>query len=87
VQVSAEDLNATSGLPGGVTLQGARTNVRVSLTYLHGWVLGRGAVPIDHLMEDTATVEISRMQLWQWIRHGARTSSGEMITRELVSGC
>lgn len=85
VQVSAEDLAATSELPGGITLRGVRTNIRVSLLYLLSWVQGRGAVAIEHLMEDAATVEISRMQLWQWIRHGARTTAGVEITRDLVS--
>ena len=71
---------------GGVTLQGIRTNLRVSLTYLRSWLQGRGAVAIDNLMEDAAAVEISRMQLWQWIRHGAYTTSGERVTRDLVAG-
>lgn len=86
VLVSAADLADLRGLPGGVTLPGVRTNLRVSLTYLCSWVLGRGAVAIDHLMEDAATVEISRMQLWQWIRHGAYTVSHERVTRDLVAG-
>jgi malate synthase len=85
VMITAADLNATDDVPGGVTLRGVRTNLRVSLAYLRSWVQGRGAVAIDHLMEDAATVEISRMQLWQWIRHRARTTSGVEVTRDLVA--
>ena len=69
-----------------MTLQGLRTNIRVSLAYLRAWVEGQGAVTVDHLMEDAATVEISRMQIWQWIRHRARTAEGVVITRDLVAG-
>lgn len=85
VRVGVADLTAIEGVPGGITLRGVRTNLRVSLAYLCSWVQGRGAVAIDNLMEDAATVEISRMQLWQWIRHGAKTTSGVRITRELVA--
>ena len=84
VTVTAAQLNAISGVRGGVTPEGVRTNLRVSLAYLRAWLQGQGAVAVNHLMEDTATVEISRMQLWQWIRHGAKTTTGIEITRELV---
>ncbi|HEY5820996.1 MAG TPA: malate synthase A [Propionibacteriaceae bacterium] len=85
VLVGAAELDATARVPGDVTLHGLRTNIRVSLAYLRAWIEGRGAVEVDHLMEDTATVEISRMQIWQWIRHGARTTEGVVITRDLVA--
>lgn len=85
VVVEAAELDASDRVPGEVTLHGLRTNVRVSLAYLRAWVEGRGAVAVSHLMEDAATVEISRMQIWQWIRHGARTAEGVTITRELVA--
>ena len=57
-----------------------RTNVAVSLTYLAAWIGGAGAVAIDNLMEDAATVEISRMQVWQWLRHRAGTEDGTPVT-------
>ena len=63
--------------------QGVQTNVSVGLRYLDAWLGGVGAAAIDNLMEDAATAEISRAQLWQWIRHGCRTSEGEVITAEL----
>ena len=66
--------------PGEITLQGVQTNVSVGLRYLDSWLGGVGAAAIDNLMEDAATAEISRAQLWQWIRHGCRTSEGEVVT-------
>jgi malate synthase len=70
-------------IPGSsVTAAGVRTNVRVALEYLADWLAGSGAVGIDNLMEDTATAEISRAQLWQWIRHHARVDGTEPFTRE-----
>lgn len=56
---------------GRISESGVRTNISVAIEYLAQWISGRGAVPIDHLMEDAATAEISRAQLWQWLRHGA----------------
>jgi len=69
--------------PGEITLQGVQTNVSVGLRYLDAWLGGVGAAAIDNLMEDAATAEISRAQLWQWIRHACRTSEGELIGAEL----
>jgi malate synthase len=69
---------------GPITETGLRTNVNVGLRYLESWLRGTGCVPINHLMEDTATVEISRMQVWQWIRHGARMEDGRTVTADLV---
>ena len=72
------------GVPGGtITESGLRTNVDVSLQYLNAWLLGNGAVAIYNLMEDAATAEISRSQIWQWIRHQAKLEDGTTITREL----
>jgi malate synthase len=85
VAVTAEQLIALGGMPRSITLAGVRTNLRVPLTYLSAWLGGRGAVAINHLMEDAATVEISRMQIWQWIRHNAHMSGGVPITRDLVA--
>ena len=58
---------------------------RVGFLYLSAWLGGRGAVGIDGLMEDAATAEICRAQLWQWIRHGTLLDDGRPVTRELVS--
>jgi malate synthase len=69
---------------GSITGEGVRTNVEVSLHYLEAWLRGKGCVPIRHLMEDAATVEISRAQLWQWVRHGAKLSDGRRIDRAYV---
>ena len=63
---------------------GVRTNVRISLEYLAAWVGGAGAVAIDNLMEDAATVEISRMQVWHWLHHRVRTADGTEVTEDLV---
>jgi malate synthase len=83
-ETSAADL-VGKAVPGDITLHGVRNNIEVSLRYLTAWVGGRGAVTINHLMEDAATVEISRMQIWQWIRHGAQTAGGITITAPLVT--
>jgi malate synthase len=85
VELAAEHLIALGDMPHSITLAGVRTNLRVPLAYLSAWVGGRGAVAINHLMEDAATVEISRMQIWQWIRHSARMTGGIPITRDLVA--
>jgi malate synthase len=69
---------------GTITVPGVRTNVRAALRYLDAWYRGTGAVAIDHRMEDAATVEISRAQLWQWIRHGARAEGEGPVTPSLV---
>ncbi|MHC4971708.1 MAG: malate synthase A [Planctomycetota bacterium] len=69
---------------GRVTEAGLRTNLSVALRYLHSWLRGNGCVPIANLMEDAATAEISRAQLWQWIRHGAALDNGASVTAELV---
>jgi len=67
---------------GRVTEAGLRGNISVGLQYLAAWLGGSGAVAINNLMEDAATAEIARSQLWQWIRHGAKTESGGPITVE-----
>jgi malate synthase len=68
-------------IPGGrVTEAGVRGNVSVALQYLEAWLRGSGAVAINNMMEDTATAEIARAQLWQWIRHGTRTEGGAPVT-------
>lgn len=82
-RVTPEDLT-TVGAPT-VTLDGVRTNISAALRYLSRWVAGFGAVAIDSLMEDAATVEISRAQLWQWICNGTRTTDGPAVTKDLVA--
>jgi malate synthase len=68
-------------IPGsGVTAAGVHTNIRVALEYLAAWLDGSGAVGIDNLMEDTATAEISRAQLWQWRRHRVPVDGGAPLT-------
>jgi len=84
VDVGASDLLALSDVPGDVTEQGLRTNVSVALRYLQSWLSGTGAAAIDNLMEDVATAEISRAQLWQWLHAGTRLDSGEAVTNDLV---
>ncbi|MBW3633541.1 MAG: malate synthase A [Chloroflexi bacterium] len=82
VQVEAAQLTDLT-VPGGeITEAGVRANVSVALQYLNAWLLGTGAAAINNLMEDAATAEISRAQLWEWIRNGATTEDGEPITRE-----
>ena len=74
------DLRITGGR---VTREGVRTNVDVALQYLEAWLRGNGAVAIHNLMEDAATAEISRSQLWQWIRHRAPVEDGDAVTEAL----
>jgi malate synthase len=63
---------------------GVRNNINVGIHYLGSWLAGNGCVPIHNLMEDAATAEISRAQLWQWVRHGATLADGRKVTLELV---
>lgn len=83
VKVQAEDL-LDLDFPGTITMEGVRTNVEVGILYLSSWLSGSGAVAIHNLMEDVATAEISRSQLWQWIRHSSRTEDGISITEPLI---
>ncbi len=64
---------------GEITLEGLQTNVSVGVQYLAAWLSGRGAVPINNLMEDAATAEICRSQIWQWVHHGARFSGTDIV--------
>ncbi len=74
-------------VPGGrVTDAGIRGNVNVAVQYLAAWLGGSGAVAINNLMEDAATAEIARSQLWQWIRHRVTTAEGTVVTLALVRG-
>ncbi len=71
---------------GALTEEGLRANIRVGVQYIEAWLAGRGAVPLYNLMEDAATAEISRAQIWQGIRHGARLADGRAVDRALVEG-
>ncbi|WP_106539484.1 malate synthase A [Haloactinopolyspora alba] len=84
VEVTTADLLDVASTPGSVTEAGLRTNVAVALRYLEAWLGGRGAVAIFGLMEDAATAEISRSQVWQWIRAGTELDDGSVVTRPLV---
>ncbi len=84
VHVTAEQLLDVSSTPGSVTEAGLRSNISVGIQYLHAWLRGQGAVGINNLMEDAATAEISRSQVWQWISCGAELDTGTVVTRDLV---
>jgi malate synthase len=84
VAVTAEQLQDLAATPGRVTEAGLRTNVNVGFQYVSFWLTGRGAAAINSLMEDAATAEISRTQLWQWAQHGAQLEDGRTVTPELV---
>ncbi|MEK7688330.1 MAG: malate synthase A, partial [Pseudomonadota bacterium] len=82
VHVTAADLIA---MPEGTkTEAGLRQNVAVGIGYVEAWLRGIGCVPLFNLMEDAATAEISRAQVWQWVRHAQTLNDGRLITRELV---
>jgi malate synthase len=84
VSVTAEQLLDVAATPGEVTEAGLRGNVSVALQYLAAWLQGNGAVAINNLMEDAATAEISRSQVWQWVHNGVQLPGGTLITKELV---
>jgi malate synthase len=83
VQVSAADLLQVP--QGTITDGGLRTNLSVGVQYLEAWLRGSGCVPLYNLMEDAATAEISRAQVWQWIRHGAALEDGRKVTVVLAN--
>jgi malate synthase len=78
VDVAAADLLDVEATPGAITENGIRGNVSVGVRYLASWLSGVGAAAIDNLMEDAATAEISRSQIWQWVRH-ARVTRDEVV--------
>ena len=85
VHVTAKDLLAPT--EGKITEAGLKWNIDVGLQYLESWLRGNGCVPIYNLMEDAATAEICRSQVWQWVKHGAKLSDdGRPLTREMVRG-
>src|SRR5699024_5221816 len=85
VQVSAAHLLDEAATPRQVTEAGLRNNISVGIQYLHSWLGGRGAVAIFNLMEDAATAEISRSQVWQWLHNDITLAdTGHQVTRELI---
>src|SRR5213592_2453286 len=89
IAVRREDVRASAGdllaVPHGeITEAGLVANIDIGIRYLAAWLGGQGCVPIHNLMEDAATAEISRAQIWQWLRHGARLSDGRAVSERLV---
>jgi malate synthase len=84
VAVAAEDLLAIGKTPGGITEAGLRNNISVALQYLAAWLGGNGAVAIFNLMEDAATAEISRSQVWQWVHNEVILDDGPLVTKDVV---
>ena len=84
VNPSQQDLLNTKIEGGQVTEEGLRTNINVGILYIEHWLGGTGAAALYNLMEDAATAEISRAQVWQWLQHGVSLSNGEQVTPELV---
>src|SRR3954452_1824013 len=84
VRVGEAELLALDRTPGDITEQGLRNDVEVGFQYVSFWLTGRGAAGINGLMEDAATAEISRSQIWQWVHHGLELDTGETVTPDLV---
>ena len=81
VHVTKNDL-LNMNMPGTITEEGIRKNLNIGLGYMEGWLRGIGCVPINYLMEDAATAEVSRSQLWQWVKHGVSIEGGKKIDKE-----
>ena len=71
-------------VPGKITAAGVRSNVATAIAYSVAWIGGNGCIPLNWLMEDAATAEITRVQLWQWVHYGSRLDTGEPITAAYV---
>ena len=84
VHVTAAELLDIAETPGGATEAGLRSDVRVALLYIESWLSGQGAVGVDNMMEDAATAEISRAQVWQWIANQVTLADGRVVDRPLV---
>jgi malate synthase len=84
VEVTAAQLLDVAGTPGSVTIEGLTNNVYVALRYLASWLAGTGAVAILNLMEDAATAEIARSQIWQWVHNSVALPGAGVITKDLV---
>lgn len=81
--MAASDL-LNANVPGKITEDGVRGNVSVALAYSTSWIGSNGCIPVNYLMEDAATAEIARVQLWQWVKYAARMDTGEPITVEFL---
>ncbi|KAF3048209.1 hypothetical protein E8E12_011256 [Didymella heteroderae] len=81
VHITANDL-LNMNVPGKITEAGIRQNLDIGLSYMEAWIRGVGCVPINYLMEDAATAEVSRSQLWQWTKHGVKTAEGQTVTKQ-----
>ncbi len=84
VSVGAEELLDVRSTPGEITEEGLRNDVNVGIQYISSWLRGNGAAAIHNLMEDAATAEIARSQVWQWVRHAAELEDGRRVTRDLA---
>jgi malate synthase len=84
IDVGAGELLDVTTTGAEVTEAGLRNDVNVGIQYISSWLRGNGAAAINHLMEDAATAEIARSQVWQWVRHGAELEDGRTVTPELV---
>ena len=84
VRFGQGDLLDIPGTPGEATEEGLRNNVNVGIQYISSWLRGQGAAPIFNLMEDAATAEISRSQVWQWVHNGVKLAEGQTVTTDLV---
>lgn len=80
VSIGAKDL-LNMNVPGKITEEGIRKNLNIGLGYMEGWLRGVGCVPINFLMEDAATAEVSRSQLWQWCKHQSMTAEGKKVDK------
>ncbi|KAF2453421.1 malate synthase [Lineolata rhizophorae] len=81
VHVTANDL-LNMNVPGKITEDGIRKNLNIGLGYMEAWLRGIGCVPINFLMEDAATAEVSRSQVWQWCKHGVATAEGKKVDKD-----
>ncbi|KAK4674303.1 Malate synthase, glyoxysomal [Podospora pseudopauciseta] len=81
VTIGQNDL-LNMNVPGQITEAGIRKNLNIGLGYMEAWIRGVGCVPINYLMEDAATAEVSRSQLWQWVRHGVTTAEGKKVDKQ-----
>jgi malate synthase len=86
LSATADQLLDVASTPGGATAAGLRAAVDVGVRYIASWLGGNGAAAIHNLMEDAATAEISRSQIWQWVKNGTTLDTGDTVTSELVRG-
>jgi malate synthase len=84
VQVTQDDLLDIAATPGEATEEGLRNDVNVGIQYISSWLRGQGAAPIFNLMEDAATAEIARSQVWQWVNNSVKLAEGQTVTADLV---